>query len=323
MVITKKTLKSVATAGSMAVIVVGLGTACSESLEQIRDGRSDVVLAKVGDHEITRAELERELAQLPPYVQGRVATPEGRREFLDNLLTRRALMLEAERMGLHEDPQITRQIADYRERLILQRLMADKLPERTELSEDDLRAYYQDNVAEYQVDEQVRLRQILIHTDSRSLEEARRLAQSLLEKVRAGADFETMAREHSDAPSARRGGDTGFLSRDRLSPTVADTAFELAPGQVSSLIEDDKGVSIVQVIERREAQEKNFEDVREQIRRRLAPQRERETYQTFVADLRDQHAIRINEAALAEVKAPNPAGEKGPEQNVPSEQPQY
>ena len=299
-----------------ALTLMGLGTACTEGTTERAGGE---VVAMIGDTEVTRAELEKELSQLPPYVAGRVSTPEGMREFLDNLLTRRSLMLEAERMGLHEEPQITRQIQEYRERLILQRLMAESLPERTELTEDELRRYYDQNRDQYSVGEQVRVSQILIGTGARDVDEARGKARSILDRARAGEDFTALARSYSEHSSAQKGGDLGFFPRGRVIQEVEDVAFSMRePGQLSDLIETDRGLYILRFEERKEAQSRSFEDVREQIRRRLAPQKEREAYEHFVAGIRDRHEIRINEDALQSIRVVGEDNGYGQGEQVPS-----
>jgi parvulin-like peptidyl-prolyl isomerase len=66
------------------------------------------------------------------------------------------------------------------------------------------------------------------------------LAQSLLELIRSGEDFATVAEENSlDQVTAQSGGDLGFFARGSLLvPTVEAAAFALQPGEVSEVITD-------------------------------------------------------------------------------------
>jgi peptidyl-prolyl cis-trans isomerase C len=293
-----------------AVGLVSLGAACTKDGGGSKaEQADDSIVARVNDSVITTADLQEELDKLPPYLKSRVATPEGRREFLDNLLTRRALMEEAERLGLADDPQIAKQIREYRERLILQRLMQDNIPKEPEVSEDEIRTYFDSNPQEFKESEQVRVRHILIKAEQNDPAEKRQAAQQrareLLNRARGGEDFQQLAREHSeDVGSATRGGDLGFFPRGRMAKPFEDTAFNMKDeGELSGVVETQFGYHVIQFVDRQEARERSYEDARDQIRRRLAPQRQRDSYQGFIETVKGRHEIVINEAALQNMGA--------------------
>jgi peptidyl-prolyl cis-trans isomerase C len=92
--------------------------------------------------------------------------------------------------------------------------------------------------------EQVHARHILVSTQEE--------AESLLEEINAGADFDQLARIHSIDPSTRpAGGDLGWFPRGYLLiPEVEAVAFTLQPNEVSKIVESVLGFHIVQSIER-------------------------------------------------------------------------
>lgn len=82
---------------------------------------------------------------------------------------------------------------------------------------------------------------------SRTQEEAQARASEVREMALAeGADFEALAREHSDDSSAERGGDLGAVGRGLLMPTYESAAFQLAEGGISDVVETDFGYHVIQ-----------------------------------------------------------------------------
>ena len=77
---------------------------------------------------------------------------------------------------------------------------------------------------------------------------ARGEAQALLDQIRAGEDFETLARRFSQDPgSAQQGGDLGWFRRGVMVPEFEDTAFRLPENQVSEVVETAFGAHVIKV----------------------------------------------------------------------------
>lgn len=80
----------------------------------------------------------------------------------------------------------------------------------------------------------------------RSKEEAKKLAEKVLDKSRAeGADFAELAREYSDGPSADKGGDLGTFGRGTMAESFEKAAFKMDVGQISDLVETPFGFHII------------------------------------------------------------------------------
>ncbi len=81
---------------------------------------------------------------------------------------------------------------------------------------------------------------------------AKKFAQALLDSIKAGADFEQLAKDNSDDPgSAAAGGDLGFVKRGVFYPEFESAAFKLKEGELSEVIESPVGFHIIELIERR------------------------------------------------------------------------
>jgi len=77
-------------------------------------------------------------------------------------------------------------------------------------------------------------------------------ALSLIDSLKAGADFETLARKYSDDPgSASAGGDLGFVKRGVFYPEFESAAFALKEGELSGAVESPVGFHVIQLLEKR------------------------------------------------------------------------
>ncbi|MFK7999637.1 MAG: peptidylprolyl isomerase [Polyangiales bacterium] len=84
----------------------------------------------------------------------------------------------------------------------------------------------------------------------RSQDEARAAAVALRGLAAAeGADFEALAREHSEDASAERGGDIGSVGRGRMAAAYEEAAFALSVGAVSEVVETEFGFHLIQRVE--------------------------------------------------------------------------
>ena len=69
-------------------------------------------------------------------------------------------------------------------------------------------------------------------------------------ELKDGADFEVIAIEYSEGPSAPRGGDLGFFGRGQMVPAFEEAAFALQPGEMSDIVETQFGFHIIKLDER-------------------------------------------------------------------------
>ena len=133
--------------------------------------------------------------------------------------------------------------------------------------------FYKSNPSKFSSQEQVHARHILIKADkgdSKSVEAARAKVALIQKRLAAKEDFAKVAKEVSDDPGSKAaGGDLGFFNRGRMVSEFEKAAFELQPNAISEPIQTDYGFHIIQVLEKKAAQEGNVEAARPQIARHL------------------------------------------------------
>lgn len=168
------------------------------------------------------------------------------------------------------------------ERRALQYLLVDEaaLAPRVAVTDAEIEGYYQDHREEFKEPEEVCASHVLVKvkgqeaTEGHADEEARKIAEGLLAKLKAGADFAAVARESSeDKGSASGGGDLGCFGRGRMLPAFENAAFALDPGQTSDLVRSEFGYHIIRVASRKEEAYPPVAQVKERIRQTLVGQR--------------------------------------------------
>lgn len=172
--------------------------------------------------------------------------------------------------------------AEIRLELGLRQLLTD----RVQITEDEMKAFFEQYKDFLGTEEQVRVSHILV--DSR--EEAEAIRAALLE----GADFAEVAREKSTDPgTAVRGGDLGWVSRGQTVKPFEDMAFSSPVGDISPVVETDFGFHVLKVEERREAREAVYEESRDVIHSYLLEDKLQQAFQEWLREIRNEARVEI------------------------------
>ena len=205
------------------------------------------------------------------------ASPEARAVFFNkpadvktnilNLYVRRALAAEAVQAGADKDPVVQAALALARDRVLsdLRLAQADEASQpNLNAIEDYARSLYLKEAKRFEGPEQVKVRHILRLAKEPA---AKAEAEQLLKDLRAGADFETLAKANSqDTNNAPKGGELGLMSRGRMVKPFEDAAFALSkPGDISEVIETEFGFHIIKLDEKRPAGMRSFEQVKDEL----------------------------------------------------------
>ncbi|HEC20379.1 MAG TPA: peptidylprolyl isomerase [Gammaproteobacteria bacterium] len=150
-------------------------------------------------------------------------------------------------------------------------LSASGLKSDKEPTEEELREFYEANKDQYGTPEERRASHILIQldegADEAAVEAARKKAEALVARLRAGESFEKLAKENSDDPgSAETGGDLGFFGRGVMEPDFESAAFSMKKGEISDPILTSFGYHIIKLTDIRGGASKSFDEVRDEIR---------------------------------------------------------
>jgi len=151
------------------------------------------------------------------------------------------------------------------------------------VTKEDLQGFYDQHRDDYRVPEQVSVSHILIKTplpgpdgkvDAKGTEEARKKAEDVLKQLKAGGNFADLARKYSEDPgSGKNGGSLGWIGRGRTVPEFEKTAFSLAKGSTSDLVQSSYGFHIIRVDDKQAAHVKTLDEVKDQIEESIKQQK--------------------------------------------------
>jgi peptidyl-prolyl cis-trans isomerase D len=146
------------------------------------------------------------------------------------------------------------------------------------LNEQDLKTYYEQNVAQLAGNEERRASHILIEAPASApaadRQKAREKAEQLLAAVKKAPDsFAELARKNSsDTGSAANGGDLDFFSRKSMVKPFADAAFTMKKGDISDVVETEFGYHIIRLTDIRAPKQKTFEEMKPALEAELRQQ---------------------------------------------------
>jgi len=155
-----------------------------------------------------------------------------------------------------------------------------------------IQTYYQAHLDDYKQEDQVKLRMIVLNKTGTSDSDTAKLATEILGKIKGGADFAEMATLYSQGSQKHQGGDWDWVEHSVLRQDLADTAFKLAPGQVSDIVETPEAFYIIKVEGRKPAQFRPLGDVRGDIEKTLRAQEQAQLEKNWIDGLKKKNFIR-------------------------------
>jgi peptidyl-prolyl cis-trans isomerase SurA len=162
-----------------------------------------------------------------------------------------AFNAELERMGLTD-----RLFRDYLRqnfrRDAIRQQMHGMLKQRVNVSPRDVAEFQKKYLAGESEIDAVSISHIVItpKPTGDKVKKARKQAEELMVRIKAGEDFAELAREYSEDPgSGSQGGDLGFFSRGTMVPEFEEAAFALKPGEMSDLVQTKYGFHIIRTDE--------------------------------------------------------------------------
>ncbi len=186
---------------------------------------------------------------------------------------------------------------ELKEDILIDAVFRRELGAGIKISDTKVEDYFNKNPLEFSSEEQRRASVILIKVDpkagSAGDRKARRELQKIVGKLKKGGDFAELARMHSKDSLARRGGDLGFFTKDRMFGPFSKLAFKLKVGEVSEIFRTQHGYQILKVTDKKAGKKGTLESERENIRKLLIDREIKTRSHPYLEALRKKANIKI------------------------------
>jgi peptidyl-prolyl cis-trans isomerase C len=182
---------------------------------------------------------------------------------------------------------------------------------QTDVSDADVKAFYDQHPESFKQPEMVRASHILIMVPQDAkpevVAEKKKLIDAAAARVAKGEDFNKVASEVSEDPSAKQnGGDLNFFAKGQMVPEFSDAAFKLEKGKVSDPVKTQYGFHIIKVTDKKDAKTVTFDEAKEKITGYLKEQKKRTAVNDLIASVREKADVKVNLPPL-EKPAPDKA----------------
>lgn len=163
-----------------------------------------------------------------------------------------------------------------------------------EISPKRILEYYEKNKQKWYSAASAKIRMITLKTSATStLQDNRKIASDIIEKLKKGADFSDLARKYSKDDSSTKGGEWGWYKKGQLNPLLDKPVFTLNIGENTEPIEIGDMIFILKVDEKRQEGVQKIDDVREQIEWAIADQNSKKIYAKWIESLRAKAYIKL------------------------------
>ncbi|HET9101442.1 MAG TPA: peptidylprolyl isomerase [Acidobacteriaceae bacterium] len=318
-------------------------SADSNTLASLYGMPVEQIIARVNDQVITNSDVARAQTQLDQEARQNNWTLEqvkqGQANLLRDLIDQQLLISKGKQLGITGDTELIKRLdeirkenhldslddlqkaveqqgisyedfkANIRNSLITQQVVRDQVGSKMQMSEAEIRAYYNAHKADFTHEESVHLNEILIPTSENpsnaDLAKADAEAKNLEAKLKAGASFTDLAKEYSKGPTAAQGGDLGDFHRGALAKVLEDQTFDLPVGGHTAPIRTRQGYIILQVTEHIPGGTQPMQKVEPQIEQAIYMQKIGPAVRAYLTRLRNEAYIDIRPGYSDSAASPN------------------
>ena len=311
------------------------------------------IVARVNSDIITRSEFQRSRDQLLNELkqkfgaEGDARFAENEKNVLRDLIDQDLLVQKGKDMGITGDTEVIKKLDEIRKQMhldsieevekaaqeqgvsfedfkqnlrnqiVTQEVIGREVGSKMQITQDEMKAYYDEHAKELERPEQVRMSEIMVSTQPKEGEKekkeptpeelaaAEQKAHGLLDSIHKGTSFEEVAKKSSEGPTAAQGGDLGYFKRGMLAKELEDLTFGMKPGDVSDVIRTRQGFVILKITEHTAAGIPPMKELEPQIQDAIYMRKLQPALRAYLTKLREDAFIDIKSGYTDTAASPN------------------
>ncbi len=186
-----------------------------------------------------------------------------------------------------------------KEQLLRMKLVNSEVQSKVVVTDEDRKLYYDQFEEKYAGGKKYHLRNIIMAVPSEAGEEEKQTIlnkmEGVLTELKQGASFPAIADKYSESSASGEGGDLGFFRFTDLSPQLQDALKELKEGELTPIIDTERGYQILYVEKIEDDTGKSLEEASPDIDQQIYNASVQMKFQSWLMDLRKRSHIKISE----------------------------
>lgn len=182
-------------------------------------------------------------------------------------------------------------IEDYKQQILLNKLLPEAIKNKTEITDEELTAAYES------YEPQINAAHILVDDEEK--------AKDLIKQLNEGADFAELAKENSKDGSAEKGGDLGFFGKGQMVPEFEEAAYALNEGEITKTpVKSEHGYHIIKMLEKPE--KGTLEEETDTLKDIIIQTKIQDTefFNTKLTEIVKSADVKVNDSDFKDIMAP-------------------
>jgi parvulin-like peptidyl-prolyl isomerase len=250
------------------------------------------VYATVDGEEVTDQDIQVLMQAMPQQTSFHQLPDQAKAQVINQAVERKLLTAQAKKDGIEKDPAFLKALAEVKDEIALEIWMKNAY-EATQVTEAQMKKFYEDNKARFVTPPQVKARHILVRE-----EEAAKSIIAELKGFKGDAltqKFSALASEKSlDSSNKQKGGDLDWFAEGQMVKPFSDAAFALEPGQITATpVQTQFGYHVILNEDEKGSESVSFDKAKAQIRNMLKMEAFRESVSAKAKALREIADVKI------------------------------
>ena len=235
------------------------------------------IVANVNNEDISLETMIHAMNELPPEIQSQPFMSYYE-DLLERVIDIKLFAQEGKKMKLDEEPSV-RAASDFViEKVLMQAFLSKYVQEN--IKEENLKASYNNFIADETSREEIKASHILIDTESEAID--------VINMLNDGDDFAELAKNKSTGPSGPSGGDLGWFKRGQMVPPFEKAAFSLNKNEITQRpVQTQFGWHVIKIFDKRIPEAPSYENMKSNLIQDL----ERKIVSKKIQDLRNDALI--------------------------------